>query len=154
MAETTKLAGPRDFIGREGTALGTSDWLLVEQGRIDLFADATNDHQWIHVDAEKAKTGPFGATIAHGYLTLSLISGFLPQIVDVGQFKMGVNIGCDKIRFLNPVTVGSRIRGKGELAKVQETPDGGIQVTIRVTVEIDGSDKPACVADTVSRFYP
>lgn len=154
MAETAKFAGPRDLIGREGSALGTSDWLLIEQDRINLFADATNDHQWIHVDVEKAKTGPFGAPIAHGYLTLSLIAGFLPQIVDVGVFRMGVNIGCDKIRFLAPVKVGSRIRGKGELVKVQETPDGGIQVTIRVTIEIEGGDKPACIADTVSRFYP
>lgn len=154
MAETVKFASPRDLIGREGMALGSSDWLSIEQDRVNLFADATNDHQWIHVDVEKAKSGPFGATIAHGYLTLSLIAGFLPQIIDVGPVKMGVNIGCDKIRFLSPVKVGSRIRGVGELVKAQETPDGGIQVTIRVTIEIEGGDKPACIADTVSRFYP
>ena len=135
-----------------GSTLGTSDWLTIEQSRIDLFADATDDHQWIHVDAERAKSGPFGATIAHGYLTLSLMSYFLPQLLEV-QMKMGVNYGCDKVRFPNAVRVGSRVRGHGQLIAAEATKDGGVQATIRVTVEIEGQDRPACVADTISRYY-
>lgn len=144
---------PRDLLGREGTQLDASEWLQIDQDRINLFADATGDHQWIHVDAEKAKDGPFGKTIAHGYLTLSLVNLFLPQIIDVRGFKMGVNVGCDKIRFPSPVPVGSRVRGVGELVKVEEIK-GAIQSTVRVTVEIEGSDRPACVVDTISRYFP
>lgn len=135
-----------------GQPLGTSQWLTVAQDRVNLFADATDDHQWIHVDAEQARNGPFGACIAHGYLTLSLASRFLPEIVDV-RMKMGVNYGLDKVRFPVPVKVGSRIRGKGELTAAEKTKDGGVQAVIRVTVEIDGEAKPACIADTISRYY-
>lgn len=135
-----------------GQQLGTSPWLTVEQARVNQFADATDDHQWIHVDPVKAKDGPFGACIAHGYLTLSLVSRFLPQIVDV-RMKMGVNYGCDKVRFPNAVKVGSRIRGRGELVAAEMTKDGGVQATIRVTVEIENETKPACIADTISRYY-
>ncbi len=135
-----------------GQPLGTSDWLTITQQRVDTFADATDDHQWIHVDPVRAKDGPFGACIAHGYLTLSLVSHFLPQIVDV-TMKMGVNYGCDKVRFPNAVKVGARIRGRGELIAAEVTKDGGLQATIRVTVEIDGETRPACVADTISRYY-
>ncbi|TAM33041.1 MAG: MaoC family dehydratase, partial [Nevskiaceae bacterium] len=115
-------------------------------------ADATDDHQWIHVDAVKAKDGPFGAPIAHGYLTLSLAARFLPQLIEV-KMKMGVNYGCDKVRFPAPVKVGQRIRGKGEIVAVEQTKDGGVQSTLRLTVEIEGGAKPACIADTISRYY-
>ena len=135
-----------------GKPLDTSGWVQITQERINLFADATDDHQWIHVDAAKAKDGPFGSCIAHGYLTLSLASRFLPEIVDV-RMKMGVNYGCDKVRFPAPVKVGSRIRGKGDLIAAERTKDGGVQATIRVTVEIEGEAKPACIADTISRYY-
>ncbi len=142
--------GILDAVGQE---LGSSDWVTIEQDRIDQFADATDDHQWIHVDAEKAAAGPFGATIAHGYLTLSLCSRFLPEIVEVQNMKMGVNYGCGKVRFPNAVRVGSRLRGKGQLVEAEMTKDGGVQMIVRVTVEIEGEERPACVADTISRFY-
>lgn len=134
-----------------GSALGQSGWLRIEQDRIDQFADATGDHQWIHVDPERAKQGPFGATIAHGYLTLSLVNALLPEIFSVPTARMGINYGCNKVRFPSPVTVGSRIRGQGELLEASDIP-GGVQVVVRVTVEVEGGSKPACVADTVSRF--
>ena len=146
------FASTESLLAAVGSTLGTSDWLTIEQSRIDLFADATDDHQWIHVYAERAKSGPFGATIAHGYLTLSLMSYFLPQLLEV-QMKMGVNYGCDKVRFPNAVRVGSRVRGHGQLIAAEATKDGGVQATIRVTVEIEGQDRPACVADTISRYY-
>jgi len=135
-----------------GQPLDVSQWVEITQERINQFADATDDHQWIHVDAARAKEGPFGACIAHGYLTLSLASRFLPEIVDV-RMKMGVNYGCDKVRFPSPVKVGSRLRGKGDLVAAERTKDGGVQATIRVTVEIEGATKPACIADTISRYY-
>ena len=134
-----------------GTKLGPTDWLTIEQSRVDAFADATGDHQWIHVDVERAGAGPFGGTIAHGYLTLSLCSLFLPQLMRVEMSGMGINYGLDRVRFTAPVRVGSRIRAVGEIASV--TPvTGGVQVVVRVTVEIEGGARPACVADTISRF--
>jgi len=145
---------PADLKSSEGQHLGYSDWLEITQGRIDKFADATGDHQWIHVDPERAKKGPFGACIAHGYLTMSLVNMFLPQIVVVKEISMGVNYGADKLRFPAPVPVGSRIRGGGELVKVEEVKGGGVQTTVRVTIEIEGSDRPGCVIETISRFYP
>jgi acyl dehydratase len=148
----TVFKNPGELKSAVGRKLGTSEWLTITQERINLFADATGDHQWIHVDAERAKKGPFGATIAHGYLTLSLVSSFLPQIVEVHGISMGINYGTDKVRFPSPVTVGSRVRGSGELVAVEDVK-GGVQATVRVTVEIDGKDKPACVADTISRYY-
>lgn len=135
-----------------GQPLGSTPWLSIAQERVDLFADATGDHQWIHVDPVRAKAGPFGTTIAHGYLTLSLCATFLPQLIDV-RMKMGVNYGCDKIRFPSAVKVGARIRGVGELVAAEQTRDGGLQATIRISVEIEGETRPACVADTVSRYY-
>ena len=150
---TTVFGTPAELKAAEGTHLGYSDWLEITQDRIDKFADATGDHQWIHVDPERAKDGPFGACIAHGYLTQSLVNMFLPQIVEVRRISMGVNYGADKLRFPAPVPVGSRIRGGGELLKVEEVK-GGVQVTIRVTVEIEGGDRPGCVIDTISRYYP
>ena len=150
---TTVFKTPADLKTFVGQHLGYSDWQEITQERINQFADASGDHQWIHVDPERAKHGPFGACIAHGYLTLSLVNLFLPQIVDVRGIRMGVNYGADKLRFPAPVRVGSRIRGSGELIKVEDVK-GGVQATIRVTVEIEGSDRPACVVDTISRYYP
>ncbi|MFT6550543.1 MAG: acyl dehydratase [Zhongshania marina] len=150
---TTVFKQPQDLIAAVGTVLGTSDWLEIDQQRINLFADATGDHQWIHVDPERAKDGPFGKCIAHGYLTLSLVNLFLPQIVEVQGIAMGVNVGCDRIRFPAPVPVGSRVRGVGELLSIEEIK-GGVQSIVRVTVEIEGNDRPACVADTISRYFP
>jgi acyl dehydratase len=150
---TTVFKSPLDMEAAVGQRLGESEWLTIDQARINLFADATGDHQWIHVDPERAKDGPFGATIAHGYLTMSLVNMFLPQIVDVQGISMGVNYGADKLRFPSPVRVGSRVRGVGELVAV-ENVKGGVQATVRVTVEIEGSDRPACVVDTISRYYP
>lgn len=134
-----------------GTAMGPTDWLTVEQSRVDGFADATGDHQWIHVDVERSKRGPFGGTIAHGYLTLSLCSYFLPQLMRVEISGMGINYGLDRVRFPAPLRVGHRIRGRGEIVSVTDV-SGGLQVVVRVTVELEGSDRPACVADTISRF--
>jgi len=150
---TTVFKTPAELHDAVGQTLGESEWLEIDQDRINLFAEATGDHQWIHVDPERAKDGPFGATIAHGYLTLSLVNLFLPQIVDVQGIKMGVNYGCEKIRFPSPVTVNSKVRGVGELIDVSEVK-GGVQAVIRVTVEIEGSERPACVVDTISRYYP
>ena len=144
---------PRDLIGAEGTALGPTDWLLIDQDRVNGFADVTGDHQWIHVDVDRAKQGPFGGTIAHGYLTMSLVNFFLPQLIEVQGFAHAVNVGADRLRFLAPVKVGSRIRGVGEIVGVEEIK-GAIQSTVRVTVEIEGSEKPACVVDTISRYFP
>ena len=136
-----------------GTDLGSTDWMLVEQSRIDGYADATDDHQWIHVDPARAAEGPFGSTIAHGYLTLALVNKFLPELITVTESSMGVNYGCEKVRFPSPVVVGSRIRGAGEVVSVEEVK-GSLQIVVRVTVEIEGADRPACVVDTISRFYP
>lgn len=147
----TTLDSEQAVLDAVGSELGTSEWMTVTQARIDGFADATDDHQWIHVDPERAKDGPFGATVAHGYLTLSLVNRFLPEIVDV-HMKMGVNYGTDKVRFPAAVPVGSRIRGRGELTDAREV-SGGVQATIRVTVEIDGGERPACVVDTINRYY-
>ena len=144
-------AALKDAVGQD---LGESDWLEIHQERIDQFAEATGDHQWIHVDPERAKDGPFGSTIAHGYLTQSLVNCFLPQIVQVEGISMGINYGADKLRFPAPVPVGSRVRGRAELIEATDTKDGAVQAKIRVTVEIDGSDRPGCVIDTISRYYP
>jgi acyl dehydratase len=134
-----------------GKSLGASEWLAVEQQRIDRFADATDDHQWIHVDVERAAAGPFANTIAHGYLTLSLVNALLPQLLSVPNAVLALNTGCHKVRFPAPVPAGSRIRAVGELAAVDPVP-GGADVMVRVTIEIEGHGKPACVADTVRRF--
>ena len=144
---------PAALLAAVGESFEPTGWVAIEQDRIDMFAQATDDHQWIHVDPERAKDGPFGGTIAHGYLTMSLVNRFLPELVEVRGVSMGVNIGTDNLRFLSPVRAGSRIRGKGELVKAEEAK-GGVQAVLRVTVEIEGSEKPACVVDTISRFYP
>jgi len=143
-------AGLLDHIGAE---LEPTEWVTIEQDRIDEFADATGDHQWIHVDPVRAAAGPFGAPIAHGYLTLSLANLFLPDLLTVDQFSMGVNVGLEKVRFPTPVPVGSRIRGRGLIVSATEAGEG-VQVVVRITVELEGSERPACVVDTVSRFFP
>ncbi len=144
---------PADLIGKEGTKLGPTGWITIEQDRVNGFAEVTGDHQWIHVDVARAKDGPFGGTIAHGYLTMSLVNYFLPQLIEVHGFAHAVNVGAGRLRFLNPVKVGSRIRGLGEIVSVDEVK-GAIQSVVRVTVEIEGQDKPACVLDTISRYFP
>jgi acyl dehydratase len=135
-----------------GTELGVSDWLEITQERIDTFADATDDHQWIHVDPARAKDGPFGTTIAHGYLTLSLIIPLWTQLLDVRDVRNKLNYGLNKVRFPSPVPVGSKVRVRGSLASVEEV-SGGVQLTLDAVVECDGSEKPACVAQPVFRFY-
>ena len=143
----------QDLKDQVGVYLGATEWMVIDQPRIDQFADATDDHQWIHVDSEKAASGPFGATIAHGYLTLALVNKFLPDLITVTGTSMGVNYGCEKVRFPAAVVVGSEIRGSGEVVMVEDV-SGGCQIVVRVTIEIKGSDRPACVVDTISRFYP
>ena len=150
---TTTFETPADLLAAVGQHLGYSDWLEIDQQRINLFAEATCDHQWIHVDPERAADGPFGKTIAHGYLTLSLANLFLPQIMQVNNISMGVNYGCEKVRFPAAVPVGSQVRGGGEVISAQEVK-GGVQIVVRMTIEIQGSDRPACVIDTISRFFP
>ena len=145
---------PSELKASVGKQLGVSEWLEIDQARIDTFADATGDHQWIHVDPERAKDGAFGSTIAHGYLTLSLVNKFLPEIIDVRGISMGVNYGSDRLRFPAPVPVGARIRGSAELIKVEDVKGNAVQSTVRVTVEIEGSDRPACIIDTISRYVP
>lgn len=136
-----------------GQEIGVSDWMEIGQDRVNLFADATDDHQWIHVDVEKAASGPFGGTIAHGFLTLSLVVPLAAQVpLDVGEPRMAINYGLEKVRFPAPVPVGSRIRARVDLASVDEVP-GGLQVNRMVTMEIEGQEKPAMVAETVSRYY-
>jgi acyl dehydratase len=142
---------PDELLGAVGTHLGYGDWVEITQARIDGFAEATGDFQWIHVDPERAKQGPFGTTIAHGYLTLSITNLFLPQLLQVPSATMGVNYGANKVRFPAPVPVGSRIRMGAEIIDVTEVP-GGVQVTTRNTVDVEGGEKPACVVEAISRF--
>jgi acyl dehydratase len=139
----------REAVGRD---VGPTDWLEVDQRRIDLFAEATGDHQWIHVDPRRAAAGPFGTTIAHGYLTLSLIPAFTEQLFAVEGVTMGVNYGVNKVRFSAPVPVGSRLRATARPAEVTEVA-GGVQLVTVVTIEREDGDKPVCVAETVARFY-
>lgn len=134
-----------------GKDLGATDWLTITQERIDEFARATGDDQWIHVDPERAAKGPFGATIAHGYLTMSLSNYFLPQLVEVRGISMGVNYGVDKVRFPSPVKVNQRVRGRAQVASVEDVK-GGVQAKIVITIEIDGESKPACVIESLSRY--
>jgi acyl dehydratase len=136
-----------------GADLGASEWISVGQDRINTFADATDDHQWIHVDEQKAKAGPFGGTIAHGYLTLSLVIPLWTQLLDVGGVSMKVNYGLNKVRFPAPVPAGSRIRLSGTLASVEQVAGNGVQLTADLVIEIENGSKPACVAQGLFRFY-
>ncbi|MEI2639649.1 MAG: MaoC family dehydratase [Microthrixaceae bacterium] len=148
--EINGISGMKDLVG---THLGYSDWMEITQERVNQFADATGDHQWIHTDPERAKDGPFGGTIAHGYLTFSLGPALFPSIATVTGIKMGVNYGANKVRFLSPVKVGARIRLGAELAQIEELPGNGAQVYMTFTFEIEGSDKPAAVAEIIFRYY-
>ena len=150
MAQTV-LDGVDAVTKAVGNHLGYSDWLEITQERVNQFAEATGDHQWIHVDPERAKDGPFGTTIAHGYLTLSLSNLFLPQIVEVRGFDLGVNYGVNKVRFPAPVPVGAKIRAGVELIEAEPVP-GGVQTVTRITIEVEGGSKPACIIESVSRY--
>ncbi|WP_164860593.1 MaoC family dehydratase [Rhodococcus sp. X156] len=141
-----------ELIAAKGETLGTSDWVTIEQSRIDTFAEATGDHQWIHVDPDAAAQGPFGSTIAHGYLTLSLIPMLSWQAYSLEGVKMGVNYGLNKVRFPAPVKVGSKVRSTSVLSEVTEI-GGGLQLVVTVTLEVEGGDKPVCVAETVTRVF-
>ncbi|MCU1640202.1 MAG: NADPH:quinone reductase [Nocardia sp.] len=134
-----------------GTEIGVSDWILIDQERIDRFAEATGDHQWIHVDPERATAGPYGHTIAHGFLTLSLVVPMTAQVMQVGFARLAINYGLNKVRFITPVPVGSRIRGRFTLNSLTDIP-GGVQAERAVTIEIDGEPKPACVAESIARY--
>jgi acyl dehydratase len=136
-----------------GEEIGASEWVLIDQDRVDQFAEATGDHQWIHVDVEKAKEGPFGGTIAHGYLTLSLVPWLGSQVFDLATPGAKLNYGVNKVRFPNPVLVGSRIRARVVIGEVTDLP-AGKQLTLRYTIEVEGQDKPACVAETVVLLLP
>jgi acyl dehydratase len=149
---TTTIDGIDGLKGKVGEHLGYSQWHEVTQEQINLFADATGDHQWIHVDVERAKSGPFGAPIAHGYLTLSLTPTLLTEAFIVTGISMGINYGLNKLRFPSPVPVGSKVRLGVELANVEDTP-GGAQVTLGVTYEVEGATKPVCVAEVLFRYY-
>ncbi len=146
-----KFSGLDEFVAAQGAELGPTDWLEVTQDRVNLFADATDDHQWIHIDPERAANGPFGGTIAHGLLTLSLLPHFTHQLYTVDNVAMAINYGYNKVRFITPVRVGAKIRARAQIAKVDQL-DGAVQATVTVTVEIDGSDKPAAVAESIVRF--
>lgn len=146
------LNGPDELRAAAGTNLGVSDWVTVDQKQIDTFADATNDHQWIHVDAEKAAAGPFGKTIAHGFLSLSMLVPLAASVYRVDGTKMGINYGLNKVRFTNPVPVGGRIRANIDLVEVTEA-GGGLQVTLKAVIELEGSEKPAVVAEWITRQF-
>jgi acyl dehydratase len=151
MAEMTVFENLDEVKASAGRDLGHSDWLEITQDRINLFADATDDHQWIHVDPERAASGPFGRTIAHGYLTLSLVAGLTSQLIEVHNIKMAINYGTNKVRFPSPVPVGSRIRASARILSVEEVA-GGAQVTNLVTIEVEGSEKPCCVVESIVRY--
>jgi acyl dehydratase len=142
-----------EFASAKGEHLGYSPWREITQRQIDTFADATDDHQWIHTDPERAAEGPFGTTIAHGYLTLSLVNAFMPEIFWIDGITMGVNVGLNKVRFPSPVKAGSRVRGGAELVDLKNSPAGRLS-TVRVTVQVEGERKAACVADTLSLYVP
>ncbi len=147
----TVFEGPASLLDHIGRDLGHTDWITIDQDRIDTFAEATGDHQWIHVDPEAAAEGPFGTTIAHGYLTLSLTNLFLPELIEVNNISMGLNYGANKVRFPSPVPVGARVRGSAVVTEASEIA-GGVQVIITISVEIEGQDKPACVVESVTRY--
>jgi acyl dehydratase len=150
---TTTIDGIDALKATAGQHLGYSDWHEVTQEQVNLFAEATGDHQWIHVDPERAASGPFGGTIAHGYLTMSLAPAYLQEVWQVGGMKMGLNYGINKLRFPSPVPVGSKLRVGAEVASIDELGDGGLQVTLALTFEVEGLEKPPCVAEVVYRYY-
>jgi acyl dehydratase len=150
---TTVATGIEELKALAGSDLGATAWREITQGRVDTFADATDDHQWIHVDAERARTGPFGTTIAHGYLTLSLIIPLFGELLEIRGTSMSVNYGLDKVRFPSPVPVGGRIRLRGTVDSVDEVRGNGVQMALTFQIEVEGSAKPACVAQALFRHY-
>jgi len=150
---TTAVHGLEELKALAGADLGHTDWKQVTQDRVNTFADATDDHQWIHVDPERAATGPFGGTIAHGYLTLSLLIPLFGELLEIAGVRMSVNYGLEKVRFPAPVPVGAKIRLKGQVVSVDEVAGDGVQMVVDFAVEIEGSDKPACVARAIYRHY-
>lgn len=152
MVKKVKFADLPSLAGQE---VGVSDWMLIDQDRINKFADATGDHQWIHVDVERAKKDmPGGKTIAHGFLTLSLLPVLMWDIMTVEGVRNGINYGSNKVRFTNQVPVGSRVRARQKILSVEKRPDGALQTTSQVTIEIEGQDRPACVAEQIGLSYP
>ena len=145
LAELAQLAGQE---------VAVSDWVTITQEQVNLFAQATGDDQWIHVDVERAKAGPFGAPIAHGFLTLSLLPRLVESAIEVRESRMGVNYGLNKVRFTAPVPVGSRVRSRSTLLEAKPIENGGYQMTWQATIELEGSAKPACVAESINRRYP
>ena len=150
---TISVQGIAELKALAGKSLGHTDWLQIDQSRVDTFANATDDHQWIHVDPQRAATGPFGGTIAHGYLTLALLIPLMTELLDVSGVRMSLNYGLEKVRFPAPVPVGAKIRLLGQVESVEDVPGDGVQLTVDFTVEIEGSAKPACVARAVYRHY-
>ncbi|MEV4314234.1 MaoC family dehydratase [Actinocrispum sp. NPDC049592] len=150
---TVQVNGLAEVRALAGADLGHTGWMEITQDRVNQFAEATDDHQWIHTDPEKAATGPFGTTIAHGYLTLSLLIPLFGELLAIGGVRMSVNYGLEKVRFPAPVPVGAKIRLAGTVVAVDEVPGDGVQMTLDFTIEIDGSAKPACVARAVYRHY-
>jgi acyl dehydratase len=141
-----------ELVAAKGEELGSSEWVTISQDEVNLFADATGDHQWIHVDAEKAAKGPFGTTIVHGFMTLALLPRLMHQIFAVNGIKMGINYGLNKVRFPSPVPVGSKVRATSTLTDTQDVGQGTVQVTVTTAIEIDGAAKPACVAESILRY--
>jgi acyl dehydratase len=153
MSTPVTVEGVEGVASLTGKEVGPSDWIEITQEKVNLFADATGDHQWIHVDVERATTeSPFGGPIAHGYLTLSLTPLFLPQLIDITGFTMGVNYGTEKVRFPSPVPVGSKVRARAVVDQASEVP-GGVQLQVTLTFEVEGATKPACVATILVRHY-
>jgi acyl dehydratase len=144
----------QDLAACVGQEVAVSDWITVTQEQVNLFAEATGDHQWIHVDVEKAKAGPFGGPIAHGFLTLSLLPRIYESALSVVESRMGVNYGLNRVRFMAPVPVGGRLRGRMKLLTAEPIADNGLQMTWETTIELEGSPKPACMAESVVRRYP
>jgi len=145
------FSSAKALLAAEGLDLGHTEWLTINQQRIDLFAEATGDHQWIHVDPIRAASGPFGTCIAHGYLTQSLANLFMPQLLTLSNMAMGVNYGSDRVRFPAPVKVDSRVRGSGLIIRAEPMGDA-VQLMVRITVEVEGQARPGCVIDTISRY--
>jgi len=143
----------QDLSACVGQEVAVSDWITITQEQVNQFAEATGDHQWIHVDVEKAKNGPFGAPIAHGFLTLSLLPLFFQNAVEVVQARMGVNYGLNRVRFMSPVPVGSRLRARMKLLSSEPIDNDGVQMVWETTIELEGAAKPACVAESVARRY-
>ncbi|MGO4613868.1 MaoC family dehydratase [Nocardia sp. 2YAB30] len=150
---TTTVSQPTDLLDLVGASLGSSDWIEIPQSDIDMFAKATHDEQWIHTDVERAKTGPFKGTIAHGYLTLSLLIPLWSEILVIEHRGMAINYGLNKVRFPAPVPAGSKVRLSATLADVTDLGDGAVQVTVDATMEHESSDKPVCIAQMVHRYF-